>query len=319
MKSYEEVPRTRLTPRMPMIIRVDGRAFHTYTKKIEHRDEPESPWNGVMRDAMTDAARALMREISGAKIAYIQSDEISVLVTDYDKLSSQAWFDKVAQKVCSVSASIATMAFNCNIRAYIDEGLPASMFPATATFDARAFVVPKEDVCNYFVWRQRDAEKNSISMLAQHHFSANQLHGKSGPQKQDMLMLEKGVNWNDIPVWQKRGWCVDRKTVTMTIAELEAKGGKVTRKSGVVIPPDTEVTRTAVEPDWDIPIFTKDHWYIDQHVDLEAAEHRRQTEKTLDEICGPSDESDEPPPEGTEDLRPEDWLAISFAVAEEYD
>ena len=254
MKRYEEVPRTSLTPRMPMIIRVDGRAFHTYTKKLHHGAKDLGPWNPVMRDAMTDAARGLMREISGAKIAYIQSDEISVLVTDYDKIGSQAWFDKVAQKVCSVAASISTMEFNNNIRHYVETGLPPEMFPSTATFDARAFVVPREDVCNYFVWRQRDAEKNSISMLAQHYFSAKQLHGKSGSAKQDMLMLEKGVNWNDIPVWQKRGWCVDRKTVTMTIAELD---------------PNSEVTRTVVEPDWDIPIFTKNRLFIERFVDLD--------------------------------------------------
>jgi tRNA(His) 5'-end guanylyltransferase len=271
MKHYEEVSCTILTPRMPMIIRIDGRAFHTYTKKLHHGMREESPWNPVMRDAMTAAARGLMREISGAKIAYLQSDEISVLVTDYDKLSSQAWFDKAAQKVCSVGASIATMEFNNNIRDYIDSGLPAEMFPTTATFDARVFVVPREDVCNYFIWRQRDAEKNSISMLAQTHFSPKQLHGKDGNAKQDMLMLEKGVNWNDLPTWQKRGWCVDRKTITMTVAELEMAGGKVTRNPGVVLDPNTEVTRTVVEPDWEIPIFTKDRGYIDQFVNVDEA------------------------------------------------
>lgn len=269
MKRYEKAARIYMTPRMPMIIRVDGRAFHTYTKRLQHGAKELGPWNPVVRDAMTDTARALMREITGAKIAYIQSDEISVLVTDYDKLSSEPWFGKNTQKVCSVSASVATMAFNNNIRQYVDLGLPPEMFPTTATFDSRAFCVPREDVTNYFVWRQRDAEKNSISMLAQHYFSHRQLHGKSGGDKQDMLMREHGVNWNDIDVWRKRGWCVERKVVTMTVAELESQGGALLKEDHVEVDPDTEVTRADVDPDWEIPIFTKDRGYIERFVDVD--------------------------------------------------
>lgn len=238
MKRYEIVPRTSLTPRMPMILRVDGRAFHTYVKLLHHGASETSPWNPVIRDAMTDVARALMREIAGAKLAYLQSDEVSVLVTDYDSLTTQAWFNGVAQKICSVTASAATMAFNNNIRDYVDQGLPAEMFPTTATFDSRCFVVPKEDVCNYFVWRQQDATRNSVSMLAQANFDHAELQGKSWSAMQEMLHSEKGINWNDCDVWQKRGWCVDRE--------------------GVV--------------NWDIPIFTKDHGFIESCVFLDDDE-----------------------------------------------
>jgi tRNA(His) guanylyltransferase len=274
MKRYEEAARIYMTPRMPLIIRVDGRAFHTYTKRVGGGEVAGTdPWNGVIRDAMTDTARALMADITGAKIAYIQSDEISVLVTDYDKLSSEPWFGKNSQKVCSVSASVATMAFNNNIRAYVDSGLPAEFFPTEATFDSRAYCVPREDVTNYFVWRQRDAEKNSISMLAQYHFSHKQLHGKSGSDKQDMLMREHGVNWNEIDTWKKRGWCVDRKVVTMTYAEFIEQGGVVrTRTPSVDIDPDTPVTRTNLDPDWEIPIFTKDRDYIERFVNVDQDE-----------------------------------------------
>jgi len=267
MKRYEEVPRTSLTPRMPMIVRVDGRAFHTYTKKVHHGGD--SPWNPVIRDAMTDVARALIGEITGAKIAYLQSDEVSVLVTDYDKLSSQAWFDKVAQKVCSVSASIATMAFNENIRGYVDQGLPGEMFPTTATFDARVFVVPQEDVCNYFVWRQQDATRNSVSMLAQAHFAHRELHGKSWGAMQEMLHSERGINWNDCATWQKRGWCVLRKTVHTTVGEMRAAGSAIDVTPGVEIGDDIEVVRKAIEPDWEIPVFTKDSGYIDRFVNVD--------------------------------------------------
>jgi len=259
MKRYEDVPRTSLTPRMPMVIRVDGRAFHTYTKRFKR--QVESPWSPYIRDAMTAAAQGLMREISGAKLAYVQSDEISVLVTDYDSLGTQPWFDKVAQKVCSVSAAITTAEFNQKMLAIelseqtVTAERPGQLtfkidFPQLATFDARSFVVPQHDVANYFVWRQRDAEKNSIAMLAQKHFSPKQLHGKNGGVMQEMLHSEHGINWNDCDVWQKRGWCVTRET-------REVPGGMK----------PTEL-RTFVEPDWAIPQFTKDRPYIERLVYL---------------------------------------------------
>lgn len=251
MKRYEEVPRTSLTPRMPMIVRVDGRAFHTFTRGFER------PWSVSIRNAMTAAASALMREVSGVKIAYLQSDEISLLVTDYDSLSTVPWFHGVAQKICSVTASIATAAFNSAMFDQIMSGdnvevntLTRTEMKVNATFDSRCFVVPREDVTNYFVWRQRDAEKNSVSMLAQSHFSHNQLQGKSGSAKQDMLVLEKGINWNDLDVWKKRGWCVTRET-------REIEPGKF---------------RTFVDPVWDIPIFTQDRGYIEKFVNVDLDE-----------------------------------------------
>lgn len=284
MKRYEEVSRTPLTPRMPLIVRIDGRAFHTYTRQFKKR--ADSPWSEDVRDGMTCAAQALLREIGGAKFAYLQSDEISVLVTDYDKLSSQPWFDKIGEKIASVSASIVTAEFNQRMLALEMGEIKVTVertgvhvykleFPRLATFDSRPFVVPREDVCNYFVWRQRDAEKNSVAMLAQSQFSHRQLHGKDGSAMQDMLMRERGVNWNDLPTWQRRGWCVVRRTVTMTVRDLEARGGKVKKRTDVQIDPDTEVTRTAVEPDWDIPIFTKDRGYVEKFVDVGPEERER--------------------------------------------
>lgn len=257
MKGYENVPRTKLTPRMPMIIRVDGRAFHTYTRRFkEHQTDP---WSTHLRDAMTAAAKGLMEEISGAKLAYIQSDEISVLVTDYDTFGTQAWFDKGVQKVCSVSASVATVHFNSEIH---NNGFET----ASATFDSRCFVLPREEVSNYFVWRQRDAEKNSVAMLAQWYFSHKQLHRKNGSEMQDMLMLEKGINWNDLDTWKKRGWCVTRKSVTTTLEKFMAQNPSAKFSIPQDAHPQQPVTRTVVDPDWEIPIFSKDRDYVDSFV-----------------------------------------------------
>lgn len=248
MKRYEDVSRTMLTSRTPMIIRVDGRAFHTFTRAFRTRDAID-PWSPDLHQALTAAASALLLDVAGAKLAYAQSDEISVLVTDYDALGTQPWFDKVAQKVASVSASIATALFNDSIGW------------SRATFDGRCFVLPKEEVCNYFIWRQQDATRNSVSMLAQHHFSHKRLQGLNSSQMQELLHSEKNVNWDKTDTWKKRGWCVLRST-----------------EEGVVIEgtPDDEAAvfgktymRTVIKPDLEIPIFTKDREYIDRYVFLE--------------------------------------------------
>jgi len=196
MKSYENVSKIALTPRMPMIIRCDGKAFHSYTKGFTR------PFDQSIQSAMTQAAKGLMENIQGAKLAYIQSDEISILVNDYENFETQAWFGKELQKIVSVSASIATAYFN---KYMMDEKIVISKL---AMFDSRAFVIPREEACNYFVWRQQDAERNSVSSLAQAHFSHRMLQGKSCKEMKKMLLDEKSIDWEQIPTINKRGWCV---------------------------------------------------------------------------------------------------------------
>lgn len=234
MKRYEMVPRIHLTPRMPMIIRLDGKAFHTYTRGFD------KPWDLNMRNAMTATAKALMDEVQGAKIAYIQSDEISILVNDYEKFNTSSWFDKEVQKIVSVSASIATAHFNKYMRVVFSG---QRTWNKIATFDSRCFILGREEVCNYFTWRQQDAVRNSISGLAQSKFSHKQLHKKNQSQMQEMLFQEHEINWNNYDTWKKRGWCVTRKTI---------------EKEGTI--------RTIIEPDWEIPTFTQDRDYINNHL-----------------------------------------------------
>ncbi len=194
--NYENIFRVLLPRRMPMIIRVDGKAFHTLTSNMKR------PFDDGMIDAMTYTAKYLCENIQNAKLAYVQSDEISVLLTDYDRLATEAWFDRNLQKMVSVSAAFATLAFNKKI---VDH------YPDKAgVFDSRAFVVPREEVCNYFLWRQNDATRNSVQMLARANFSHKDLHKLNNSDIQDKLMLEKGINWNDCPTHKKRGACVKK-------------------------------------------------------------------------------------------------------------
>lgn len=223
MKRYESVPRLQLTRRTPVIIRLDGKAFHTFTRGLER------PFDEALNSAMTDTMAYLVSNIQGAVFAYKQSDEISILLKDWDTLTTDAWFDYNVQKMVSVAASMATMHFNKIFKHPKKDTL--------AMFDARAFNIPKEEVVNCFLWRQQDATRNSINSVGQANFSHKQLHGKNTTQVQDMLMLEKGINWNDIPTRYKRGTCV-----------YAVQGG-------------------GFQIDLDPPIFSQDRDYITRHLD----------------------------------------------------
>lgn len=183
--NYEHRYRIKLTRRTPVIIRLDGKAFHTLTRTISR------PFSKTFQSAMAATAFVLCNEIQGAKCAYIQSDEISILLADFDRFTTEAWFDYNLQKIVSVSAGIASADFT---RRWDTKAL--------AVFDSRAFNIPKEEVCNYFIWRQQDWVRNSVQMLAQAHYSHKQLHQKNIADMHEMLH-EKGVNWADLePVWK---------------------------------------------------------------------------------------------------------------------
>lgn len=192
-KRYEEVSDVPLVRRTPVIGRIDGRAFHTLTRNCA------KPFDKEFHRAMLTATEYLVKDVQGCKFAYTQSDEISLLLTDYETVTTDAWFDYRVQKMCAIAACLATLGFN---------NAWNGRFAIAGMFDARFFNVPENDVVNYFIWRQRDAERNSINSLAQAHFSHKSLQGLNTSQVQERLMVEKGINWNDVPTCQKRGTSV---------------------------------------------------------------------------------------------------------------
>lgn len=194
MKRYESVTRSVLLPHSLTVLRVDGRAFHSYLRRAE------KPFDTDFMEDMKEVGRALCSEVSGTVFAYGQSDEISLLLSDVEP-QSQPWFGGVVQKMSSVAASVATAKL---IHQRGNLGLP--------TFDARVFTVPSWiEAANYFIWRQRDAVRNSISMAAQASFSHNQLHGLNTDQMQQLLFDKHGINWNNYPDECKRGWVLTRE------------------------------------------------------------------------------------------------------------
>lgn len=255
MKRYENVPRIYLTPRTPAIIRIDGKAFHTFTRGFA------KPWDKIIRNCLTAAAEGLMENIQGAELAYAQSDEISILLNDYKRFDSQAWFDKNVQKMVSVSASIATAYFNQCYKSEMHNCLENTA--RMALFDSRVFVVPREEATNYFIWRQRDAVKNSISSLAQSEFSHKKLQNKNATQMKEMLS-NKGIDWEACAIWHKRGWCVVRKSVIVGPADCPQSYGNTITENGAYL---NTYNRVVVEADYEIPDFAKNRGYIDQYLE----------------------------------------------------
>jgi tRNA(His) 5'-end guanylyltransferase len=235
MKEYENISRIYLTRRMPAIIRIDGKAFHSFTRGFIR------PYDDILNQTMWETTKYLCKNIEGCKLAYIQSDEISLLLTDYENIGTEAWFCKNVQKMVSISSSLATLAFN-NEFPRLSSGLePYANKYGKATFDSRVFVLPKEEVCNYFIWRQQDATRNYIQSVGRSQFSHNQLNGKSCNNIQEMLFSEKQINFNDFPIRQKRGVCVIKE-------ELDNNG----------------TIRSKWIEDLNIPVFTEDREYIEK-------------------------------------------------------
>jgi tRNA(His) 5'-end guanylyltransferase len=191
---YENRTRYFVPRRTYMIIRLDGKAFHTYTRGLS------KPFDKELYEDMDEAIIAMMPEIQGAVFAYTQSDEISVLVTDFATPTTSAWFDGNIQKIASVSSSIITAEFN-RLRWFRELEMETMAF-----FDSRIFTIPdRTEVMNYFIWRNQDCARNSVSMVAQSNFSHKELHGVSTAEMQEMLMTRKEINWSEYDEALKNG------------------------------------------------------------------------------------------------------------------
>lgn len=269
---YEEIPKTRLMRRTPVVVRIDGKAFHTFTRGFKR------PFDDVLIMTMQETAKYLCENIQGCQLAYTQSDEISLLLIDYQRFETSAWFDYEIQKMCSISASMATMAFNRIFSETVSDLKVDNTKPmdryfevaySGAMFDARVFNIPREEVTNYFYWRQLDASRNSIQMVGQANFSHRELQHKSCNDIQDMLMTQKGINWNDFPTYQKRGSCVIKEDYWINGndgCEYSEEYSEVLNRTGGN---ETDIQRKRWFIDKNIPIFKGEgRRYIEQFVNV---------------------------------------------------
>lgn len=243
MKAYENQYRLYLPKKRPVIIRIDGKAFHTFTRGFEE------PFDEVMRYCMAETARTLCASIQNCKIAYTQSDEISLLLYDNAKTTTCAWFDNNIQKMASVAASIATVAFNEAYMVYtrvwdLDDKYQQKTMKAM--FDARVFSLDPDEVNNYFIWRQQDAIRNSVQAVAQSLFYHKELQKKNTAELKEMI-LSKGQDWNKYPICSQRGFCIVKRQFV---------------KDGAI--------RSSWEPDYAIPNFVEDRAYINIYLNIEG-------------------------------------------------
>ena len=228
---YEQIPKTKLMRRTPVAIRIDGKAFHTFTRGFV------KPFDEVLGNAMVRTMEYLAKNIQGCVFAYQQSDEITLILIDYQTFETDAWFDYEVQKMCSISASMATMAFNkffsqehwawmqkYNIACigYLNEDKDENLLKLHniyteasckgAMFDARVFNIPKEEVVNLVYWRQLDAQRNSVQMIGQANYSHSYLQGKSCADIKELLSADFGINWDGLPARWKHGCAWTKET-----------------------------------------------------------------------------------------------------------
>lgn len=229
MKRYEASTRFALPRKAPVMIRLDGKAFHTFCRNLE------KPYDESFQKCMWSAAKALCSQVQGCQLAYVQSDEITLLLVDYTSAEAQPWFGNDQQKIVSLTAAICSVAFYQECLKLI----PEAVTTRAPVFDSRVWILPKEEVANAFIWRQQDAERNSLAALCQAKFSAKQLHGK-GRVAQHGMLREIGVDWDECSTPQKRGVCLVKTQYEAKVRE-EHGGGTVMRTMWV--------------EDFDIPVF----------------------------------------------------------------
>ena len=253
MKQYEDANNPKLIDKLPVILRLDGVSFHSFTRGMER------PFDNILTRTMQDTMLALCEHIPGCVIGYTQSDEITIVLADYRNPLAQPWRGYVKRKLESVTASMATKIFNHVFSIRVNSKLnniSSDMFKVyskkfdEAMFDCRAFNLPVHEVINNLIWRQCDCMRNSIMSVGQANFSHGELQNKSCNQVQEMLFSERGINWNDIPTHLKRGSCAVKERVFIE-TDMNEEGG-IYRDKWVI--------------DNNIPIFTKDRNYIDSRI-----------------------------------------------------
>ena len=273
---YEQIPKTKLMRRTPVAIRLDGKAFHTFTKGFQ------KPFDKVLVKSMQETTKYLCENIQGCVLGYTQSDEITLILVDYKNLNTAAWFDYEVQKMCSIAASMATLEFNRQFEKFFEDYIYSTMRQNTheteteqnyiaalnraaikgAMFDARVFNIPKEEVTNLIYWRQLDAMRNSVQMVGQANFSHSELQNKSCIRIKNILSIEKGISWDtDIPIHLQRGSCCVKESKTCISTEI-SEYGEVLEGRGPYL-------RTEWIIDKEIPIFKDEgREYIERLVNV---------------------------------------------------
>ena len=198
MKTYERLAESQLILNLPIVVRLDGKSFSKYTSRLER------PYDLKLIELMQNTCKHLMKISHNIKVAYQQSDEITLIISnDYD---NPVEYSGRVQKLCSILAAECSVYFATH--AYILE----NALHDHPVFDCRIFNVPDwVEASNAVLWREQDATKNSIQLAGQSNFSHKEMQGLKNNQVQEKLLLEKNINWNDYPASFKRGSYIKRE------------------------------------------------------------------------------------------------------------
>lgn len=259
MKDYENCYRIYLPKRQAVIVRLDGKAFHSFTKGFDR------PYDVIFAKAMWETARKLCENVGGCVFGYTQSDEITLVLVDYNSIKTEPWFGNNLQKIVSVSASMATYFFNDAFRNAIRSEANSAACETSvhvraamekmAVFDARAFIVPREEVVNCLYWRQLDCVRNSIQLMGQSNFSHNELQGKNCDEIQEMLFSQRGINWAKMtPQWFRNGVALYKAPKEVQYVKQDGSVGTVIREKWTI--------------DLEIPMFSANPEYVNRYLSL---------------------------------------------------
>jgi len=249
MKAYENCYRIYLPKRQAVIVRIDGRAFHSFTKGFNR------PYDALFAQCMRETAKQLCENISGCVLGYTQSDEISLVLVDYKNINTEPWFGNNLQKIVSISASMATFFFRQNFFTAIlsskEQSNESAHYKAYSeklcVFDARAFILPREEVANYIYWRQLDCVRNSIQLAGQAYFSQKQLQNKNCDQIQEMLWQEHQINWSKYPTWFKNGVAIYKQPREIYHKNEDGTQSSIVRDKFII---DLETPMVSQNPDF---------------------------------------------------------------------
>lgn len=190
MKNYEDKYRTYIPVEDSVIIRIDGSNFSNLTRNLK------KPYDDNFINLMNDTARYIISEVSGFRFATVQSDEINICLQLYN-VKQEPYYGNNVNKINSLLSAYASSYFSVHSsKAFGDTKV--------IQFDARCFGLPKEEVVNYFIYRQQDTIRNSIQMAARTHFSHKQVNCKNSNEMKEMLK-NSGNDFDNLPNYFRMG------------------------------------------------------------------------------------------------------------------
>lgn len=196
MREYELASKTRFPKRVPILIRADGKKFSKFVKDFE------APFDSLLGEMLKLTAFNVAKKLDGCVFFTQHSDEMSFFINTYQTLNQKGLMNLTKHKIDSEVASMITLEF---VKQLVANDL-THLLDKFKGFDARSWVLPKDEVVNYFFERQTSSKRNSIQMYARQYFTQKEINGLSGLLMIEKMREEKNFDWESVDTWHKYGW-----------------------------------------------------------------------------------------------------------------